>query len=114
MKTSRKALPAKTGLVPSNTIPQPGNKRVMPPGLVLLVAVILPGMGQVLNHAPQRGLVMVLFMLLLGMISLQLAAPDISLVGKLAGGLFIYALSVLDAYYWARYRQAFFHHQATA
>jgi len=25
-------------------------------------------------------------------------------VGKLAGGIFIYALSIMDAYYWAKYR----------
>ena len=84
---------------------------VHPPWLVLLIALILPGMGQVLNHAPQRGLVMVFFMLLLGMITCKLAAPGISLVGQLAGGLFIYALSVLDAYYWARYRQTFFNRE---
>ena len=36
------------------------------PRLVLLVALILPGVGQVLNRQPVRGLVFVGFALLLG------------------------------------------------
>ena len=34
------------------------------------------------------------------------AAPDVSLIGQYAGGIFIYAISVLDAYRFARIRQA--------
>lgn len=90
----------------------PGQAGVHPACLVLCIAIILPGMGQVMNHTPQRGLVMVFFMLLLGMISSKLAAPGIALLGQLAGGVFIYALSVLDAYYWARYRQVFFNRES--
>jgi hypothetical protein len=30
------------------------------------------------------------------------------MVGKLAGGIFIYALSIMDAYYWAKYRWELF------
>lgn len=74
------------------------------PLLVLAVAIVLPGMGQVLNGAWSRGLMMLFFMLMLGVITYQLAAPGISLVGQFAGGLFVYAVSVMDAYYWARYR----------
>lgn len=33
--------------------------RPVHPYLVLLVAILLPGVGQVLNHAPIRGLMMV-------------------------------------------------------
>ena len=76
--------------------------------LVLLVAIILPGMGQVLNNAPKRGFFMACFMIILGLITFNLAQPNISMVGKLAGGIFIYAISVLDAYYWAKYRQEIF------
>lgn len=68
------------------------------PLIVLAVAVALPGVGQVLNGQPKRGLVFVFYMLLLGLITYHLAAPDRSAIGKLAGGLFVYAMSVLDAY----------------
>jgi hypothetical protein len=43
-------------------------------------------------------------MVILGLITFNLAQPHISMVGKLAGGIFIYAISILDAYYWAKYR----------
>lgn len=76
----------------------------MRPHLVLLVALILPGVGQVLNNTPTRGLMMLFFMLMLGVITFNLAGPEISVVGKFAGGIFVYAISVMDAYYWARYR----------
>jgi hypothetical protein len=76
--------------------------------LVLLVAILLPGMAQVLNNAPKRGFFMACFMIILGLITFNLAQPHISMVGKLAGGIFIYAISVLDAYYWAKYRIAIF------
>jgi hypothetical protein len=71
---------------------------------VLLAAILLPGMGQVINNTPVKGLVMISFMLILGLITFNLAQPHISMVGKLAGGIFIYAISVMDAYYWAKYR----------
>lgn len=74
------------------------------PLVVLLVAILLPGVGQVLNNTPTRGFFMVCFMIMLGLITFNLAQPHISMVGKLSGGIFIYALSVIDAYYWARYR----------
>ncbi len=68
------------------------------PWLVLVVAVVLPGMGQVLNGYAKRGLVMVFYMLLLGAVTATLAEPGTSTVGMLAGGLFVYAISVMDAY----------------
>jgi len=74
------------------------------PYLVLMAAIVLPGTGQVLNRQPVRGLVFLFFMLLLGGFTLKTAAPEVSVVGKLAGGLFVYALSILDAYRIARVR----------
>lgn len=74
------------------------------PYLVLCVAIILPGVGQVLNNAPMRGLTMVFFMLVLGVVTFNLANPEVSVIGQFAGGIFIYALSVMDAYLWARVR----------
>jgi hypothetical protein len=78
------------------------------PKWVLLTAILLPGMGQVLNNTPLRGFLMVCFMIMLGLITFNLAEPDVSMVGRLAGGIFIYALSVMDAYYWAKYRTEIF------
>lgn len=73
-------------------------RRAASPWLVLGVAVVLPGMGQVLNDQARRGLVMVFYMLLLGAVTYAVAAPGTSTVGVLAGGLFVYAISVMDAY----------------
>ena len=73
-------------------------KVVPSPSLVLVVSLVLPGMGQVLNNQPRRGLLMVLYMLLLGTVTYSIASPDASTLGKLAGGVFVYAMSVLDAY----------------
>ena len=74
------------------------------PWMVLLVAVVLPGAGHVLARMPVRGLVFAFYTVLLGVVTWQLTTPEISLVGRLAGGLFIYAISVFDAYTWAARR----------
>ncbi len=78
--------------------------------LVLAVALILPGMGQVLNRQPVRGLVFVCFAVLLGAFTLKTAAPDVSFVGKVSGAIFVWAMAVLDAYKTARIRQAVWDH----
>ncbi|MEO7344792.1 MAG: hypothetical protein ABIU85_08140 [Methylotenera sp.] len=82
----------------------------MNPKLVLLIAILLPGMGQVINNAPKRGFFMACFMIILGLITFNLSQPNISMVGRLAGGIFIYAISIMDAYYWAKYRTELFKH----
>jgi hypothetical protein len=79
-------------------------KAPISPYVVLGIAVALPGCGQVVNREPVRGLMFVGFMLLLGAYTLKTAAPDVSIVGKFAGGIFVYAMSVLDAYRRARVR----------
>jgi uncharacterized protein (DUF697 family) len=83
-------------------------KPPLAPILVLLIAILLPGMGQVINNTPVKGLVMICFMVILGLITFNLAQAHISMVGKLAGGIFIYVISVMDAYYWAKYRSEHF------
>jgi energy-converting hydrogenase Eha subunit C len=80
------------------------------PRLVLAVALILPGVGQVLNRQPVRGLIFVCFAVLLGGFTLKTAAVDISFVGKLSGGLFVWAMAVIDAYKVARIRRATWDH----
>ena len=74
------------------------------PWMVLLVAVVLPGAGHVLARMPVRGLVFAFYTVLLGVVTWQLTTPEISLVGRLAGGLFVYAIGVFDAYTWAARR----------
>ncbi len=75
------------------------------PLLISLLALLLPGAGQVLNGQPQRGLVFVFFMVLGGWITYHLTNPEeVSFIGRHAGGLFVYAVSILDAYKWARVR----------
>ncbi|HEY9039310.1 MAG TPA: hypothetical protein VIN05_10270 [Roseovarius sp.] len=74
------------------------------PYLVLAAAIILPASGQVLNRQPVRGLLFAFFILLLGGFTLQTASPDVSVVGKLAGGIFVYAIAIFDAYKTARVR----------
>lgn len=78
--------------------------RPVHPLLVLTAAIVLPASGQVINREPVRGLIFIFFMLLLGGFTLQTAAPDVSIVGKLAGGIFVYAVSIIDAYKKARIR----------
>ncbi len=72
------------------------------PYLVLAAAILLPGAGHVLSGRQSRGLVMQLFMVSLAMITWQLSTPHISLIGRLSGGIFVYALSIPDAYRGAR------------
>jgi hypothetical protein len=79
------------------------------PYLVLAIAILLPGVGQVLNNAPTRGLMMAFSMLTLGWVSYHLTTPEHSVLGRYAGGFFVYAMSILDAYRWARYRWEIFH-----
>jgi hypothetical protein len=76
---------------------------------VLLAAILLPGFGHVLNGQARRGLTMQLFMIALAFVTWHLAPPSASLVGKLSGGLFVYALSLLEAYRVARLRWVAFH-----
>jgi hypothetical protein len=86
-----------------------GTRPPLRPYVVLLVAILLPGVGQVLNNTPPRGLMFLFFMMSLGWVTMHLAPADASFVGRYAGGFFIYAISIMDAYRWARYRWEFFH-----
>jgi len=74
--------------------------------LVLAAAIVLPGAGHVLNRTPVRGLMFVFYILLLGVVTYHLTTPDHSMIGRLAGGLFVYAISIMDAYRTAALRAA--------
>jgi hypothetical protein len=86
-------------------------KPPLSPYLVLVVAVLLPGMGQVLNNQAGRGLLFAFTTFALGFITSKYAAPDASILGRYAGGFFIYAVAIMDAYKWARVRWEIFHHR---
>lgn len=78
----------------------------MHPYIVLLVAILLPGVGQLLNRMPQRALTFAFFVLSLGWITYNLTTPEQSPIGRYAGGIFIHGFAVIDAYRWARLRWA--------
>ena len=86
------------------------SKPPLNPRLILAAALILPGTGQVLNRQPVRGLMFLFFILLLGGYTLKTAAPEVSIIGKLSGGIFVYAMSVFDAYKQARIRTEIWRH----
>lgn len=86
-------------LAKSMRAPQPN------PYLVLAVAILLPGVGHILAGKTQRGLGFAFFTLVGAWLTTKFAAPDIDIVGRHAAGLFVWALSVPDAYRSARLRE---------
>jgi uncharacterized membrane protein YkvI len=92
---------------------EPTTRRPVHPSLVLLAAILLPGFGHTLCGFRYRGLAMQMFMIVLGLITWHLTTPQQSLVGRLAGGLFIYAISIMDAYRLAKLRWDAFQRQGT-
>jgi hypothetical protein len=72
------------------------------PYLVLAAALLLPGSGHVVNRMPQRGLAFLFFIILLGWVSVHVMPEQGSFPGRYIGGVFVYGLSVIDAYKIAR------------
>ncbi len=77
-------------------------KKPSHPYVVLALAILLPGMGHVAIGLPQRGFGFAFFTLLLALITWQITPPDRSFIGRAALGLFVWALSIPDAYRVAR------------
>lgn len=88
-------------------------KKPWNPYSVLAIAIVMPGVGQVANRQPLRGLIFLFFTILLGAYTVKTAAPDVSMIGKYAGGIFVWAIAILDAYKVARVRYEVWRHTAT-
>ena len=95
--------------------PPPSGKPLKPPFhplLVLAVATLLPGVGQIMNNQATRGLLFAFTTVALGYVTSRYAAPDVSIFGRYAGGFFIHAIALMDAYRWARVRWELFHYRS--
>lgn len=78
-------------------VPKGPLKKPRPVWFVTLMAFVLPGSGQVFNGAPARGVIMQFGMVFAAFISYQLTTPDISPLGRMAGGLLVWVFSIVDA-----------------
>jgi hypothetical protein len=74
------------------------------PRRILAFAALLPGSGHVALGLPQRGLVFLFFIVAGSWLSHHLMPETSSFVGRNIGGIFIYGMSVIDAYRTARIR----------
>lgn len=81
------------------------------PYIVLAAGIVFPGAGHVILGQAQRGLMFLFFTLILGWVSLRLMPETASFFGRHAGGIFIYGISVLDAYKLARVKWEVWTHQ---
>jgi hypothetical protein len=74
------------------------------PHLVLAAALLLPGVGHLLVGQAHRGLGFAFFTLVGAWLTTKFAPADADVIGRHAAGLFVWALSVPDAYRAARLR----------
>jgi hypothetical protein len=77
----------------------------MHPKVVLLLACLAPGAGHLALGRWNRGLGFALFAAFFAALTWKFAPPDRSLIGHAAGGLFVWAISIPDAYKSAVLRQ---------
>ena len=68
------------------------------PYFVLALAIALPGAGHVAIREASRGLVFACFVVLFSVLTYMTTTPEQSFIGRHAGGLFVWALSIPDAY----------------
>lgn len=73
-------------------------KKPVNPRLVLLAAIMIPGAGHLLLGKQVRGAYFLFFSIVLGWLTTKIAPEQASFIGRHAGGFFIYALSLPDAY----------------
>ena len=74
------------------------------PYVVLALAIVMPGAGHVVIGQPYRGLGFAFFSLLLALLCWHTTGPETSFIGRSAAGLFVWALSIPDAYRIAKVR----------
>jgi hypothetical protein len=74
------------------------------PYFVLALAILFPGGGHVAAGQAPRGFCFLLFTILFMVLSYMTTTPEHSFIGRHAGGLFVWALSITDAYRLARIR----------
>lgn len=86
-------------------------KKPINPYIVLALAILAPGAGHVAAGAQMRGLGFAFFSLLLALLCWHTTGPETSFVGRAAAGLFVWALSIPDAYRIARIRYEVWRHQ---
>ena len=91
MTRARRA-PRQRKQAPKGVLTKPRSVR-----FVTVMAFVLPGSGQVFNGAPARGVIMQAGMVFGAFITYMLTTPDISPVGRMAGGLLMYVFSIVDA-----------------
>lgn len=77
-------------------------QKPLSPYAILALAIALPGSGHVFSGVPARGLQFLFFMIIIGWATSKVAPDQASFLGRYAGGFFIYALSIIDAYKIAR------------
>jgi hypothetical protein len=77
---------------------------------VLAAALLLPASGHVLQGRPQRGLMFLFFMIVLGWASSHVMPPTASFFGQHIGGFFVYGMSVIDAYKWSKVKWEVWQH----
>jgi len=63
---------------------------------IFLASVIIPGSGFVLLGKPLRGLMYVVWILFFGILTYKYSSPNISLIGRFAGGIAVWALSLVE------------------
>lgn len=88
----------------SDVQPAAAPKKPWHPYLILAAALLLPGMGHVLSGKPVKGLQFAFFVVLFGWLTTKIAPPEATFIGQHAGGVFVWCLSVLDAYRLGRLR----------
>ncbi len=75
-------------------MPMPKRKN----SILVIAAAIVPGAGHVLLGQAQRGLMFIFFMTILGWISTKVMPETASFMGRHIGGIFIWGMSIIDAY----------------
>ncbi len=66
--------------------------------ILVIAAAIVPGAGHVFLGQAQRGLMFIFFMTILGWISTKVMPETASFMGRHIGGIFIWGMSIIDAY----------------